>query len=250
MGRRTMGRRTMSSLRRQGFRARHSLLWRLGGVLLAGWLGWLCWQLGPWLWTTVQDEVALEKFVATLGLWGPLTLVGLNAVQIVVAPLPGYVMQIAAGYLYGPLWGGILGALGGLIGGMLAMGIARALGRPVVERLVGRGRLAQWTDVSFSSSTWVWFLILLAPTGDLPYFLAGLAQISFTKILLLTLAIRVPTTMLVAAVGAGVWLLPAWQLAALLALLGLASLGMIRYQDKVQALVDRRVQRRLSGEEP
>jgi hypothetical protein len=80
--------------------------------------------------------------------------------------------------------------------------------------------------------------------------LAGLAQISFTKILLLTLAIRVPTTMLVAAVGAGVWLLPAWQLAALLALLGLASLGMIRYQDKVQALVDRRVQRRLSGEEP
>jgi uncharacterized membrane protein YdjX (TVP38/TMEM64 family) len=240
----------MSGLRRQRFGAAPTLLWRLGGVLLAGSLGWLCWQLGPWLWTIVQDEAALEEFVAALGLWGPLMLVGLNAVQIVVAPLPGYVMQIAAGYLYGPFWGGILGALGLLVGAVLAMGVARSLGKPVVERLVGRGRLAQWGDVSFSNSTLLWFLILLAPTGDLPYFLAGLAQVSFTKILLLTLAIRVPTTMLVAAVGAGVWLLPGWQLAALLALLGLASLGVIRYQDKLQAFVDRRLQRRLSGEEP
>jgi uncharacterized membrane protein YdjX (TVP38/TMEM64 family) len=95
----------------------------------------------------------------------------------------------------------------------------------------------------------VWFAILLAPTGDLPYFLAGLARVSFAKILLLTLVIRVPSTMVVAAAGAGVWLLPGWQLALLLAALGAATVLAMRYQERLLARVDRRVQRQLSGEE-
>jgi uncharacterized membrane protein YdjX (TVP38/TMEM64 family) len=206
-------------------------------------------HFGPWLWALVQDERALEAYVAQLGMWGPLALVTLNAVQIVVAPLPGYVMQVAAGYLYGPVWGGIWGALGVLIGSMAAMALARFLGRPAVERFVGNERLERWERLSFSTSTVVWFIILLAPTGDLPYFMAGLSHVSFTKIFLLTVAIRVPSTMVVAAAGAGVWLFSGWQLAAILAVLGMLSLVVLRYQDRLQLLIDRRVQGQLSREE-
>ncbi len=209
----------------------------------------LVWTFGPWLWAIVQDEVALEAFVVRLGAWGPLALIVLNAAQIVVAPLPGYVMQIAAGYLYGPIWGGVYGAIGLVIGAMLAMTLARRFGRPLAEQLVGAGRLERWERVTFSTSTLVWFAILLAPTGDLPYFMAGLARVSFVKILLLTLAIRVPSTMVVAAAGAGVWLLSGWQLAIMLAALGIATVLLIRYQERLLALIDRRVQGQLSREE-
>ena len=61
--------------------------------------------------------------------WGPAALIGINVAQILVAPIPGYVVQAAAGYLYGPLWGGIYGAIGLMIGAMLAMLLARLLGR-------------------------------------------------------------------------------------------------------------------------
>lgn len=220
------------------------LLTSIGGLMVV-----LAWTFGPQMWAIAQDETALEAFVIQLGAWGPLALVAINAAQIVVAPLPGYVMQIAAGYLYGPLWGGVYGAAGLVIGAMLAMGLARIFGRPLAEQLVGVGRLERWERVTFSTSTLVWFAILLAPTGDLPYFLAGLAKVSFTKILLLTLAIRVPSTMVVAAAGAGVWLLPGWQLALVLAVLGVATALLMRYQDRVLALVDRRVQGQLSREE-
>jgi uncharacterized membrane protein YdjX (TVP38/TMEM64 family) len=205
--------------------------------------------VGPQIWAIVQDEVALEAFVAQLGVWGPPALIALNAAQIVAAPLPGYVMQIAAGYLYGPVWGGVYGSIGLIIGAMLAMTLARSFGRPLVEQLVGAGRLERWERVTFSTNTLVWFAILLAPTGDLPYFMAGLARVSFAKILLLTLVIRVPSTMVVAAAGAGVWLLPGWQLAIVLAALGIATVLLIRYQERLLALVDRRVQRQLSREE-
>jgi len=59
----------------------------------------------------------------------------------------------------------------------------------------------------------------------------------------------VPSTMVVAAAGAGVWLLPGWQLALVLAVLGVATALLMRYQDRVLALVDRRVQGQLSREE-
>lgn len=207
------------------------------------------WRIGPWAWAALQDEAALQRWIAQLGMWGPLALVALNAAQIVVAPLPGYVMQAVAGYLYGPLWGGVWGAIGLLVGATLAMVLARRLGRPVVERLVGAGRLERWEQVTFSTSTLVWFVILLAPSGDLPYFMAGLARVSILKILLLTAVIRVPTTMVVAAAGAGVWRLPGWQLALILGLLGLATVALMRHQDRLLAMVDRRVLRQFSREE-
>lgn len=229
--------------------------------LMRNWRFWLsitallsaaavAWQVSPWLWSLAQDEVALRTFVSQLGIWGPVALISLNAVQIVVAPLPGYVMQAAAGYLYGPLWGGVWGALGVLIGSTLAMAVARYFGRPVVERLFGATRLEQWERLTFSASTTVWFVILLAPTGDLPYFMAGLSHVSFTKIVLLTLLIRVPSTMVVAAAGAGVWLFSGWQLVLIIAILGFGLMVFMRYQDRLQMLIDRRVQGRLSGEEP
>ena len=225
-------------------------LWHLWGIGIVTLLAaTLIWRFGPHLWALAQDEVALEAAVEQLGPWGPLALIAINAAQIVFAPLPGYVMQAAAGYLYGPLWGGIWGAIGLVLGAMLAMGLARYFGRPIVERLLGMERLDRWESVTFSTSTVVWFLILLAPTGDLPYFMAGLARVSFIKILLLTLLIRVPSTMVVAAAGAGVWWLSGWQLALLLALLGAVTLLLMRYQDRLLAMVDRRVHRQLSGEE-
>ena len=221
----------------------------LGGGATLLLLSLALWRIGPWGWAVLQDEAALERWIAQLGMWGPLALVALNAAQIVVAPLPGYVMQAVAGYLYGPVWGGIWGAIGLLVGATLAMVLARVFGRPVVERLVGVGRLERWERVTFSTSTLVWFAILLAPSGDLPYFMAGLARVSIAKILLLTAVIRVPTTMVVAAAGAGVWLLPGWQLALILGLLGMTTVALMRYQDRLLALVDRRVLRQFSREE-
>ena len=213
------------------------------------WLALVVWRFGPVITILAQDPAAFRQYVQDLGWYGPLVLILLNAAQILVAPIPGYVMQAAAGYLYGPWWGGLYGSFGLLAGAMLAMALARVYGRPLVERVAGRARLDRWERVTFSTSTLVWFVILVTPTGDIPYFLAGLARVSFRKIFLLTLLIRVPTTFVVAAAGAGTWLLTGWQVALIFGGLGLLLLLFFRYQDRLSGLVDRQVQRRLSEEE-
>lgn len=110
--------------------------WLPFGMLALG-AGILAWRYGVQIWTLASDEAALEAAVLQLGWWGPVALIGLNVAQILVAPIPGYVVQAAAGYLYGPLWGGIYGAIGLMVGAMLAMFLARTLGQPLVERMIG-----------------------------------------------------------------------------------------------------------------
>lgn len=196
---------------------------------------------GPQLWQLARDEQALEAWVTGLGWWGPLALVALNAIQIVVAPIPGYVVQVAAGFLFGPVWGGVWASLGLLLGSTLAFWMARFYGRPLAARLVGDGRLAQWEHVTHSTSTLLWFVLLLGPIGDLPYFLAGLARVSFIKIFVITLLVRVPSTMIVAAAGAGVMLLTWWQTVLIVAALFVILVVYLRYQDKIVEWSDRRM---------
>ncbi len=211
----------------------------LGGAILA-------WQYGPALLVLAQDEVALETFVADLGIWGPIFLVTFNAIQIVVAPIPGYAAQLAAGFLFGPLWGGIWGSVGLLAGSMLAMLLTRIFGRPLAEFMVGAARLDQWEEKTHSDNAFVWAILLFAPTGDLPFFMAGLSKVGFVKIALLTVITRVPTTFLVAAAGAGVAVISWWQFGILFVLFMAALVLFNRYQDPLQAWFDRQTQRFLA----
>ena len=133
-----------------------------------------------------------------------------------------------------------------LAGTTLAMWLARTYGRRFVEQWLGVQRVTRWEAATHSSDTWLWFLLLLAPTGDLPYFLAGLARIGYTRIALLTLVIRIPTVFVVAGVGAGAVILPWWQVAAIIALFGaLLAFGLYN-QERLSHWVERQVQQRIS----
>jgi uncharacterized membrane protein YdjX (TVP38/TMEM64 family) len=206
--------------------------------------------MGPHVWRITRDEAALQAAIAGLGWLGPLALITINVLQIVIAPIPGYVMQAAAGYLYGPFWGGVWGSIGLVAGAMLAMGLSRNFGRPLAVHFVGSERLEHWESTTHSTSTLVWFTLLAAPTGDLPYFLAGLAHVSYWKIFALTMLIRVPATFVVAAVGAGIWSVTGWQLGAVI--IGLAALLVVfyTYRHRFVAMLDRHVQRSLTEQEP
>jgi len=206
------------------------------GLLLLVW--WLVPDLEGWqaLWRSINDQEQLQAFVDQLGWLGPVFVILLNALQIIVAPIPGYIIQLASGFLYGTLWGGLWGAIGLFLGAMMAMKLARWYGRPLVQKLVGASRLAQWEQVTHSENPLLWTVLLLAPTGDLPYHLAGLSRVSFLLIATITLCIRVPSAFVAAAVGSGA------------ALLGLMSFIFLRYQTQLTGWFDQRIQQRLFRE--
>ncbi len=211
-------------------------------------LGWYLRDLPLWrqLQTLLTDEVLLQAAVDRLGWLGPLALIAFNALQIVVAPIPGYVVQLAAGFLYGPFWGGLWATIGLFIGGLSAMWLGRQLGRPLVEWMVGTAQLQRWEGIIHSENIYIWFILLLGPTGDAPYYLAGLARVRFVHIALITACIRMPSAFVAAAVGAGVVTLTWWQLTLILAVIGAVAAYLIRHQAYFATQMDRWLQA-LSG---
>lgn len=193
-----------------------------------------------------QDEEAIERMVIWLGWFGPPILIIFNALQIVVAPIPAYAFFVAAGFLYGALWGGIYGTLGTLLGAATAMLLSRRFGRPWVVRIVGTSRLDRWNEMTNRRGWLVWGLLLLAPVGDIPYFLAGLSQVSVQRILLLTLVTRVPTIFLIAAAASGSTSLGWQELVLLILVLVVVFGGLWRYQDRIIDWFDGYVQARLA----
>lgn len=145
-----------------------------------------------------------RAWLHSLGPLGAVIFIAINAAQIVLAPIPGYIVQLAGGWVYGAGWGALLGIIGLALGATLAMTLARLLGRPFVSRMVGAARLARWEHVTRADRPWFWALLFLAPIGDLPYFLAGLSRYPIPRLALVAVVVRSPSVTLAAAIGSGV----------------------------------------------
>jgi len=81
----------------------------------------------------LTDTQALRLWLDQFGALAPLVFVGLQAVQVVVAPIPGQVVALAAGYLFGPVAGTVYSVTGVLIGSAVAFSLSKRYGRSFVE---------------------------------------------------------------------------------------------------------------------
>jgi uncharacterized membrane protein YdjX (TVP38/TMEM64 family) len=143
------------------------------------------------------DLEALQNWIGQLGPLAPVVFVLLNMAQIVVAPIPGYPVQALGGVLFGFIPGSIYTVAGMVAGGVLAAWLARKLGRPWLEKRVGTEQLDYWTGIAHINSFWVWWIILLIPFGDIPYFIAGLTKIRLSVFALAIALSRGPFTVLI-----------------------------------------------------
>ncbi|MGE0681325.1 MAG: VTT domain-containing protein [Candidatus Binatia bacterium] len=144
-----------------------------------------------WLHRDQLTAQAVTAWVERSGLWGPAVFIGIY----MIAPalfLPGSILTLAGGALFGPLTGALFSLTGATIGATVAFLIARYLAAEWVERRVS-GRLQEmkegveregWRFVAFVR------LVPLFPFNVLNYAL-GLTRLSvqtFTITSLITMA--------------------------------------------------------------
>ena len=125
------------------------------------------------------NSAALDAWLLGFGFWAPIAFIGLYAIAAVVF-MPGSLITLAAGALFGPVWGSLLSLLGATIGASMAFLIARYFAGDWVARKTGGwlGRLIEgveaenWRFVAFVR------LVPLFPFNITNYAL-GLTRISF-----------------------------------------------------------------------
>lgn len=174
-------------------------------------VGLLVWRHRNTLQPVLTRADRARAWFLALGMWGPAAFVLLNALQVVVAPLPGYPIYAAAGYVFGPWAGGMYATLGMALGGGVAATLARLFGRPIVLRLAGEDNVRRWEHVVHADSLWLWAALFLGPTGDVPFHLAGLSSLPLWKTVLLGVIIRGPAAALLALLGAHLSVQSPWN---------------------------------------
>jgi len=171
------------------------LLSGFGWLLLLGAIILLALRWGPGLWELLRDEAELQRTISEIGPWGPLFFIGLQFLQVVVFVIPGEVVQVAGGYIFGPWLGLIYSLIGIMLGSAAAFYIARALGRPFVEAIVRRETVAKLDkSISHGGGLTALFLLFLLPgiPKDVLCYVSGLTAIPFPLFFLVSTVGRLP----------------------------------------------------------
>ncbi len=183
-------------------RGKRVRIWLIAAPLMVI-LTWLLWRNWQWTLPLFNNADRLQRWFRRWGAYGPLAFLFLNALQVVVAPLPGYVVGVTGGYLFGAVIGSLAALAGMLLGGWIAMLLGRVFGRPLVGRLLGTKQMVRWDYWTREDRHWPWLILFLGPFGDLVFYVAGLSRVPLWQLLLLALASRGPAVVASVIVGAG-----------------------------------------------
>ena len=173
----------------------------LGFVTLSGWVmlsylngGVMALVLDTSM-TSADKLEALRTFFDRQGALAPGIYVGLVLVEAVIAPIPGAILYLPGGVIFGGFWGGTLS----LVGNVLAAGLCCWLMRTVVGRTwlggsIEDGRMATLRDFILRHGVLSVALLRVNPltSSDIVSYAAGLTPLSVRTVMTGTLVGMAP----------------------------------------------------------
>lgn len=156
---------------------------------------------------------SFKEFTLGFGMWAPVAFFFAHVLQIVIAPIPGNIVAMVGGALFGVVKGLLLSGSGQIVGSIIAFYLARGFRKPLVLRLIGKGTYYKYKKLFSGRFLLGLFLVFLLPffPDDALCFLAGLSTIPFLLFLILVVAGRLPGIFVATLVGAEVIELSVYQ---------------------------------------
>jgi len=180
----------------------YGMLFKFAGLLVFfGLMALIMYLIWPTI-SSIFEEGGAERLVEDVRNAGPLgvlMLLGLQFLQIVVAFIPGEVVQVAAGMMYGP-WLGALVIIVGCVGSSAFIyWLVHKLGAPFVQAMVPERFLNRINDFETSGKlnvvVFILFLIPGLPKDTFTY-LVPLTRMRMGTFLILSNIARIPGVLL------------------------------------------------------
>jgi uncharacterized membrane protein YdjX (TVP38/TMEM64 family) len=163
-----------------------------------------------------SSRADVQEWIASYGAVAPLVYIAVQIFQVVIFIVPGEVIQITGGYLFGITAGTIYSLVGIGIGSGIDFYLARALGRAFVEGVFGDARVARFDTFTSARGAQTGFFLLFVIPGipkDILVYVAGISKLKFRYFLIVTMAGRLPGILGSAIIGdsiaGGRWVLGA-----------------------------------------
>jgi uncharacterized membrane protein YdjX (TVP38/TMEM64 family) len=202
-------------------------------LVLAFYAAWKTGLLGR-----LSDHEQLVQSMRQSGWRGPLICIGIQFLQVVFFMVPGEITQIAAGYVFGAWLGLVYSVIGIMLGSAFDFAFARAVGRPIVRKLMGERTLERvdgaLTTHRGKSALFVLFLIPGMPKDAMSYG-AGLMKIGLGEFTAISGLARLPALLFSTMIGGQLYDRDYTAVAIIVVVGALATLGFYLYEKRRNA---------------
>ena len=150
-----------------------------------------------------QDKAFLKSTVENWGYMGPMLFMVIQALQVIISPIPGEATGLAGGFLFGVGLGFVYSTIGLTAGTLACFGIGRWLGAGFVQRFVAEHHWEKMGFVVEAEGAILCFILYLIPgfPKDIISYLFGLSPMSFWVFAVVSTLGRVPGTWILSAQG-------------------------------------------------
>lgn len=133
------------------------------------------------LWEKLNSVEKLKNLILSLGIWGRITFVAIQFLQVTFIPVPSPMLILAGSLIYGPLQAGLLSLAGILLGSGFAFFLGRTFGKKLVTFMVGEESQKKWTKL-LGECKYSFVIMMLLPCfpDDILCLVAGLTDMSWT----------------------------------------------------------------------
>ena len=148
--------------------------------------------LSPYMSSTEQ----LQAFLESYGWKGRFILLGLQVAQVLIALIPGEVIEVGAGYAYGAVEGALICLVGVAAASSLVFLLVKKWGAPLVELFISREKIQELRFINSESKLKrLVFLLFLIPgtPKDILNYLAGLTPMKVSTFVVITTLARIPS---------------------------------------------------------
>jgi uncharacterized membrane protein YdjX (TVP38/TMEM64 family) len=182
-----------------------------------------------------QDKAFLKATVQGWGWMGPIVFILIQALQVVISPIPGEATGLVGGFLFGPGLGFLYSTIGLTAGTLICFGIGRWLGKTVILRFLAP---PYWEKLGFiveAEGAILCFILYVIPgfPKDIISYLFGLSPLPLWVFGLVSTLGRMPGTWILSAQGGSVAAGQLREAALLTALVVAAALPLYYYRQRI-----------------
>ncbi len=141
----------------------------------------------------IESPDKVREIIGGYGVWAYLIYFLFYIFQIFFAPVPGQVLNVASGMLFGPFRGFLVSWGSVIAGGFLAMLVSRCLGKKILYWFLEEKALGFERELTRRGLAMIIFLAIFPnPIGDGLYYLAGLTAIPLKFLIGIIALCRIP----------------------------------------------------------
>src|SRR5215475_2264517 len=153
-----------------------------------------------------QDKKFLKETVRSWGLMAPLVFIAIQALQVIVSPIPGEITGPVGGALFGTLWGVIYSSIGLTIGTLVCFTMGRMWGEPLIRPWLSEHHWEKMNFILEAEGAIICFILYLIPgfPKDIISYLFGMSPMPFWVFAIVSTVGRLPGTWISSYFGANV----------------------------------------------